>query len=126
MVYLKCVVFPEETLFSNSHMSHVTARSPVYSHISSTLNGLTTIRAFRVESDFNAKFCDTQDMHTATWFLNIGMTRWIGLWLDVIAVVFIASVTMTLMLTASTSKCYTMKLRTHFRVCDIQCTRLCN
>lgn len=40
------------------------AQSPVFSHLSSSLRGLTTIRAFKVQQSFQQMFDDYQDLHT--------------------------------------------------------------
>uniref|UniRef100_A0A8C8DRS1 ATP binding cassette subfamily C member 4 (PEL blood group) n=1 Tax=Oryzias sinensis TaxID=183150 RepID=A0A8C8DRS1_9TELE len=41
-----------------------TTRSPVFSHLSSTLQGLSTIRAFRVQERFQQMFDEYQDLHS--------------------------------------------------------------
>ncbi|CAL8127080.1 unnamed protein product [Orchesella dallaii] len=76
------------------------ARSPVFSHLTTSLYGLTTIRAFRAEDEFCKQFDDHQDMHTSSWFLFIATTRWFGIWLDWLSVVFIAFVSFSFMLSA--------------------------
>lgn len=40
------------------------ARSPVFSHLSSTLHGLSTIRAFKVQQSFQQMFDEYQDIHS--------------------------------------------------------------
>ncbi|XP_023229457.1 multidrug resistance-associated protein 4-like [Centruroides sculpturatus] len=57
--------------------SSIPARSPVFSHLSVSLYGLTTIRAFKAESKFKSTFNEYQDMHTATWFLYVALNRWV-------------------------------------------------
>uniref|UniRef100_A0A674EM84 Multidrug resistance-associated protein 4 n=1 Tax=Salmo trutta TaxID=8032 RepID=A0A674EM84_SALTR len=46
-----------------------TTRSPVFSHLSSSLQGLWTIRAFRAEERFQNTFDAHQDLHSESWFL---------------------------------------------------------
>lgn len=41
-----------------------TARSPVFSHLSSSLQGLWTIRAFKAEERFQQAFDAHQDLHS--------------------------------------------------------------
>ncbi|ODN02112.1 Multidrug resistance-associated protein 4 [Orchesella cincta] len=74
------------------------ARSPVFSHLTTSLYGLTTIRAFEAEEELCKQFDDHQDMHTSSWFLFIATTRWFGIWLDWLSVVFIAFVAFSFML----------------------------
>lgn len=44
-----------------------TARSPVFSHLSSSLQGLCTIRAFKAEERFQQAFDAHQDLHSGPW-----------------------------------------------------------
>ncbi|XP_023231179.1 multidrug resistance-associated protein 4-like [Centruroides sculpturatus] len=60
------------------------ARSPVFSHLSATLYGLTTIRAFKVENNFKIAFNEFQDKHTATWFLYVALNSWISIYGELI------------------------------------------
>ncbi|XP_067128843.1 ATP-binding cassette sub-family C member 4-like [Centruroides vittatus] len=50
-------------------------RSPVFSHLSISLYGLTTIRAFKAERKFKSTFNEYQDKHTATWFIYVALNR---------------------------------------------------
>jgi hypothetical protein len=72
--------------------------------LSTSLYGLTTIRAFKTEPEFIKQFDDYQDMHTATWYIFIAITRWFGIWLDWISVTFIAFVTYSFLMTDFASK----------------------
>merc|ERR1712071_24632 len=72
-----------------------TTRSPVFTHLSSTLNGLTTLRAHQSQVIFQQTFDDLQDIHTSAWYMVLSMTRWFGLWLDWICIAYTASVTYT-------------------------------
>ncbi|XP_067120944.1 ATP-binding cassette sub-family C member 4-like [Centruroides vittatus] len=55
-------------------------RSPVFSHLSVSLYGLTTIRAFNAESKFKSMFNKYQDKHTSTWFLYLALNRWLSIY----------------------------------------------
>ncbi|XP_039260712.2 ATP-binding cassette sub-family C member 4-like isoform X1 [Styela clava] len=70
-----------------------TYRSPVFSLLSSTLEGLPTVRAFGVQSEFENKFHEFQDLHSASWFLFLVGSRWFGLRLDLISATFVSTVT---------------------------------
>lgn len=65
------------------------ARSPVFSHLSSSLQGLWTIRAFRAEERFQNTFDAHQDLHTESWFLFLVTSRWFALRLDGICAAFV-------------------------------------
>ncbi|EDV28837.1 uncharacterized protein TRIADDRAFT_19619 [Trichoplax adhaerens] len=70
-----------------------TATSPVYSHISTTLQGLAIIRNFGMEKEFIDQFFHFQNDHTQAWFFFMIATRWIAFHLDLICSLFIAGVT---------------------------------
>lgn len=78
-------------------------RSPVFSHLSTSLSGLATIRAFQVESDFEVKFDKYQDVHSSAWFLFIASSRWLGISLDWLSVAYISIITLVMTLTIGTS-----------------------
>uniref|UniRef100_A0A3Q1GLD7 ATP-binding cassette, sub-family C (CFTR/MRP), member 4 n=1 Tax=Acanthochromis polyacanthus TaxID=80966 RepID=A0A3Q1GLD7_9TELE len=66
-----------------------TTRSPVFSHLSSSLQGLWTIRAFRAEERLKKTFDAHQDLHSEAWFLVLMTSRWFSLCLDSICSVFV-------------------------------------
>ena len=68
------------------------ARSPLYSHISATVQGLTTIRAYREQSRFVNKLHFYQNEHSKGWHVKIGISRWFGLRVDAIGGLFIVVV----------------------------------
>ncbi|XP_076004915.1 ATP-binding cassette sub-family C member 4-like isoform X2 [Genypterus blacodes] len=70
-----------------------TTRSPVFSHLSSTLQGLWTIRAFRAEERFQKTFDAHQDLHSESWFLFLTTSRWFALRLDGMCSVFVTVTT---------------------------------
>ncbi|CAG2111114.1 unnamed protein product, partial [Medioppia subpectinata] len=57
-------------------------RSPVFSHVSTTFNGLTSVRAFGAQEMFKQQFYVYQDDHSATWMLVITANRAFGLIID--------------------------------------------
>lgn len=98
------------------------ARSPVFSHLSSSLQGLWTIRAFRAEERFQEVFDAHQNLHSRklppppvashsagveladgcffcsrllaeAWFLFLTTSRWFALRLDAICSVFVTVTT---------------------------------
>ncbi|CAJ1086991.1 LOW QUALITY PROTEIN: multidrug resistance-associated protein 4-like [Xyrichtys novacula] len=66
-----------------------TTRSPVYSHLSSSLQGLWTIRALKAGDRLKKAFDAHQDRHSEAWFLFLMTSRWFALRLDSICSVFI-------------------------------------
>uniref|UniRef100_A0A7N8WJ41 Multidrug resistance-associated protein 4 n=1 Tax=Mastacembelus armatus TaxID=205130 RepID=A0A7N8WJ41_9TELE len=66
-----------------------TTRSPVFSHLSSSLQGLSTIRAFKVQHRFQKMFDEYQDLHSEAWFLFLTTSRWFAVRLDGICSIFV-------------------------------------
>uniref|UniRef100_A0A8C2XI91 Multidrug resistance-associated protein 4 n=1 Tax=Cyclopterus lumpus TaxID=8103 RepID=A0A8C2XI91_CYCLU len=70
-----------------------TTRSPVFSHLSSSLQGLRTIRAFKVQQRFQQTFDEYQDLHSEAWFLFLTTSRWFAVRLDGICSIFVTIIT---------------------------------
>ncbi|KAB0345473.1 hypothetical protein FD754_022399 [Muntiacus muntjak] len=69
-----------------------TTRSPVLSHLASSLRGLWTIRAYKAEQRFQELFDAHQDLHSEAWFLLLTTSRWLAVYLDVICAIFVTVV----------------------------------
>jgi len=76
-------------------LSFSTARSPLYSHISSTIQGLSTIRSFKEETRFLDKLYYYVNEHTKGWYLYIVTNRWFSLRIDLISALFLTIVLMS-------------------------------
>lgn len=74
------------------------ARSPIYSHLAATLNGLSTIRAFEAEKILAMEFDNHQDLNTSAYYLFIASARAFGFWLDSVLVIYIAIVVLSFFL----------------------------
>ena len=68
------------------------ARSPLYSHISATIQGLSSIRAFHEENNTVRKFHYFQNEHTKAWYMKIVTSRWFGMRIDLIGSSFLAMI----------------------------------
>ena len=68
--------------------SNILARSPLYTHISATFSGLTTIRAFDKESKILEEFYTCQDYQAEAWIMFLRCVRWFCYRLDLFATVF--------------------------------------
>ncbi|XP_078379983.1 ATP-binding cassette sub-family C member 4-like [Oculina patagonica] len=66
-----------------------TARSPVLSHLTTTLEGLPSIRAHNLQQLMIHEFNMCQDKHTETWFLFIATSRWFAYRLDFLCTLFV-------------------------------------
>ncbi|KAF6375882.1 ATP binding cassette subfamily C member 4 [Rhinolophus ferrumequinum] len=79
-----------------------TTRSPVFSHLSSSLQGLWTIRAFKTEERFQELFDAHQDLHSEAWFLFLTTSRWFAVRLDAICAIFVIVVAFGSLILAQT------------------------
>lgn len=81
-----------------SFVSCVIERSPIFSQMSSTMLGLSTIRAFKAENMLVREFDNCQDHHSSSWWLFIAASRAFGFWLDLICITFIGLVIFVLLM----------------------------
>ncbi|XP_044316419.1 probable multidrug resistance-associated protein lethal(2)03659 [Drosophila rhopaloa] len=72
-----------------------TTRSPVYSHLTTSLSGLSTIRAFGAQRVLEMEFDNFQDMHSSAFYVFISTSRTFGYWVDFFSVIFIAIITLS-------------------------------
>ena len=59
-----------------------TTKSPIFSQLSSSLNGLVSIRAFNAEDKMVNEFDYHQDIHSSAFFLTLGTTKLVMLSFD--------------------------------------------
>lgn len=92
------IVTPLLTWEVASDIFSFAARSPVFSHVAASLDGITTIRASGAQFLLQKEFDIHQDLHTRSWFIIIGTSCAFGFLLDVISVLFLAIVTYSFLL----------------------------
>lgn len=68
------------------------ARSPLFSHLTASLQGLSTIRAFGARSILEKEFDHIQDNHSSAAFLFIACSRTFAFWLDVKCTIYVGFV----------------------------------
>lgn len=73
------------------------ARSPMYNHMTTTLSGLATIRAFRAQSLFQRQYFRYQNDHTATYFMCFAANRALGIVMDWVCSAYVFFVALFLM-----------------------------
>lgn len=87
-----CISFANEICILNI------AKSPVYTHLAATLNGLSTVRACNKQDILKREFDNHQDTHTACWYMVISTTSLFGLSLDIMCTILTAFITFYYML----------------------------
>ncbi|XP_043465526.1 ATP-binding cassette sub-family C member 4-like [Leptopilina heterotoma] len=78
-------------------------RSPIFTHLNTTLNGLTTIRAFGVEEVLKHEFDKLQDFHTSSWFMFLTTSSAFGFSLDVFSFILTTLVTFSFLISSDPS-----------------------
>ncbi|XP_053998357.1 ATP-binding cassette subfamily C member 4-like isoform X2 [Hylaeus anthracinus] len=73
-------------------------RSPVFTHLNATLNGLTTIRAYCAQDILKKEFDKLQDVHTSTVYMYVVTSTAFGFSLDIFCFVFTSLVTFSFLL----------------------------
>ncbi|KAI4502295.1 hypothetical protein M0802_002207 [Mischocyttarus mexicanus] len=74
------------------------SRSPVFTHLNATLNGLSTIRAYGAQEILKKEFDKYQDTHTSTVYMYIVTSTAFGFSLDVFCFIFTSLVTFSFLL----------------------------
>lgn len=82
----------------------IKARSPVFSHVSDSLQGLTTIRALDANRILVDEFDDHQDLHSSAWFIFFSGSRGLGMYLDLFCAGFLTCVLFILMIFDDTTR----------------------
>ncbi|CAG2177781.1 unnamed protein product, partial [Oppiella nova] len=72
-------------------------RSPLYTHVSTTLNGLASVRAYGAQEAFERQYYVYQNDHNATWFLFACTSRALGLILDWVCVGYLVVIAVVMM-----------------------------
>ncbi|KAB0797848.1 hypothetical protein PPYR_08841 [Photinus pyralis] len=70
-------------------------RSPVFEHLSSSLQGLSTVQAFQAEAILREEFDIHQDLHSGCYHLFLTTSQGFGYFLDCICAVYLAIVTLS-------------------------------
>lgn len=91
------------------------ARSPVYSHLTATLQGLTTIRAFGAQEILKQEFDGYQNAYSSAYFMFLGANRTFGFWLDMHCVAFISMVTFSFLVFENSTDFWML----FFRMCNV-------
>ena len=64
-------------------------RSPIYSHLTATVQGLATLHAYDKMDDFNEIFKGHVDNNTRPFFMFFASSRWLAVRLDMLTIVLV-------------------------------------
>lgn len=73
-------------------------RSPVFSHVSASMAGLSVVRACSAQTMLARQFDDKQDVHTAAWYLTLVTNTAFSIWLSLISAAYVVVVSYTFLL----------------------------
>ncbi|XP_071455801.1 probable multidrug resistance-associated protein lethal(2)03659 [Hetaerina americana] len=73
-------------------------RSPIFTHIGSSLQGLPTIRAHGAEKILQKEFDNIQDINSSAYYLCIAISTAFGFCLDIMCLIYVFSVTFSFLL----------------------------
>lgn len=68
------------------------AKSPVFTHLATTLTGLSTVRAFNAEKILENEFDLHQDTHSACWYMFIATSSAFAFSLDFLYLLFVCCI----------------------------------
>ncbi|XP_019487895.1 PREDICTED: cystic fibrosis transmembrane conductance regulator, partial [Hipposideros armiger] len=74
-------------------------RSPIFTHLVTSLKGLWTLRAFGRQPYFETLFHKALNLHTANWFLYLSTLRWFQMRIEMIFIIFFIAITFISILT---------------------------
>ncbi|CAH4030805.1 unnamed protein product [Pieris brassicae] len=73
-------------------------RSPVFSHVSASMAGLSTVRACEAQDMLRIQFDKKQDVHTASWYLTLVTNTTFSIYLSLISALYVIVVAYTFLL----------------------------
>ncbi|KAJ3666671.1 hypothetical protein Zmor_002105 [Zophobas morio] len=73
--------------------SNILARNPIFSHLTSTIQGLTIIKALGAPKVLQKEFNKRQDYHTSSYYLFRSLFFSLGFWTDVLLLFYTGAVT---------------------------------
>lgn len=86
-----CKIF-QNSWKHNNDTNFVLARSPVYSITNQTFTGLSTIRSCQAEIALEQEFHYYQDSNTSCYHMYLATSQFLGFWVDVICILYVAAV----------------------------------
>ncbi|KAH0807341.1 hypothetical protein GEV33_015450 [Tenebrio molitor] len=94
LLLLICGVFAAVFQPSNRNMKRRegVTKSSIYTHLGSSLQGLTTIRAFNAQELLQNQFDKHQDVHSAAYYMYLAIYNAFAFWTDFISTIYVGIV----------------------------------
>lgn len=83
-----------------------TGRSPIYNHANATLQGLTTIRAFKAQDILCNEFNTFQNFNSSAWYLYYALANSFAFSLEMTCLVYLATVLLSFLLYSDTGELF--------------------
>lgn len=93
------------------------AKSPVFTHVNASFQGITTIRAFGVQNILQSEFDSLQDTHSSAYFTFVSCSRTFALWIDTLSAIYIALVIYSFLLFFDGATAFTFYLHYLNKLC---------
>lgn len=77
-------------------------RSPIFTHLTATIQGLSTLHAFDKMAEFNETFKGLVDNNTLPFFMYFASNRWLSVRLDLITIIITVVTALLVVLTKGT------------------------
>ncbi|CAH1736107.1 unnamed protein product [Aphis gossypii] len=77
-------------------------RSPVLAHMNASLQGLTTIRAYKAEQILSQEFDKHQDLHSSASHMYTCLNQGFGFWIDIVCVLYLCIIIFSLLIADNT------------------------
>ncbi|RZB39259.1 ABC tran domain containing protein, partial [Asbolus verrucosus] len=74
--------------FKNIKRTEGITRSPVFSHLAASIQGLATVRAFNAQKILEQEFDNLQDLHTSAFYLLLSLQATLGYWVDITCIIY--------------------------------------
>jgi ATP-binding cassette subfamily C (CFTR/MRP) protein 4 len=100
---LICGVFAAVYQPSNRNIKRTegVTKSPIYTHLASSLQGLTTIRAFNAQELLQNQFDKHQNVHSAAYYMYLAIYNAFAFWIDFISTIYVGIVIFSFFFIAS-------------------------
>ena len=104
-IFLAIIIYFMRRVYTKSSLDikrfEGVASSPVFSHVTTTINGMSSIRAFQAQGRLEKQFHMYLNDCSASWILFVSTSRAFGFFVEWICIIYIAIITLSVMLSKS-------------------------